>query len=290
MKGKNHMKPRKELKELNLLDRFLFSEAADDPEFMEDLLGIIFDEEIQLLYPPQTEKEQRSTVSQKQIRLDVWAMDENDVVYDTEPQQKNTYNLPKRSRYYQGLIDSNLLKSGDLNYNALNDVYMIMIMPFDLFGKKLYRYTFRMSCEEDPNIELTDGAVRIFLNTRGTNPQNINPELVQLLHYFENTTDEAAQQSGSFRINRIHEKINAIKSSEEMGVRYMQAWEEKMLERQEGFLDGQSRGISIGNFEMLSKLVQKGIFSLEQAAEQAETQKEEFLEWYSRSNAVDTSG
>lgn len=65
------MKPKKELKDLNLMDRFLFAEAADDPEFMEILLSIIFDTEIHLLHLPQTEKEARSTFSQKQIRLDV---------------------------------------------------------------------------------------------------------------------------------------------------------------------------------------------------------------------------
>lgn len=129
------MKPKKELKDLNLMDRFLFAEAADDTEFMEILLGIIFDTEIHLLHPPQTEKEERDTFSQKQIRLDVWAMDEEQVIYDTEPQRQDTHNLPKRSRYYQGLVDSRLLRPGETQYNQLNDVYMLVIASFDLFGK-----------------------------------------------------------------------------------------------------------------------------------------------------------
>lgn len=132
------MKPKKELKDLNLMDRFLFAEAADDTEFMETLLGIIFDTEIHLLHPPQTEKEERNAFSQKQIRLDVWAMDEERVIYDTEPQRQDTHNLPKRSRYYQGLVDSKLLRPGETRYNGLNDVYMLVIASFDLFGKGLY--------------------------------------------------------------------------------------------------------------------------------------------------------
>jgi hypothetical protein len=49
----------------------------------------------------------------------------------------------------------------------LNEVLVVMITPFDLFGYGLYRYTFQMKCEEIPELKLDDGATRIFLNTRG---------------------------------------------------------------------------------------------------------------------------
>lgn len=266
------MKPKKELKDLTLMDRFLFAEAADDTEFMEILLSIIFGTEIHLLHPPQTEKEARSVFSQKQIRLDVWAMDEDDVIYDTEPQQKDTRNLPKRSRYYQGLVDSKLLRPGETRYNGLNDVYMLIIASFDLFGKGLYRYTFRMTCEEVPGLKLEDGATRIFFNTKGMDPQGVPSELVDLLHYFEHTTAEVAERSSSPRIRRLQEKVEAIKSSEEMGVKYMREWEEKAFERQEGFEEG--------TFETLAALVRDKILSLEQAANRTADQKEEFIAWY----------
>ena len=274
------MKERKELKDLTLMDRFLFAEAADDPEFMEILLSIIFGGEIHLKYPPQTEKEARSTSSGKQIRLDVWAMDREGAVYDAEPQQQNTYNLPKRSRYYQSLIDHTLLEPGDIDYNNLNDVYLIIITSFDLFGKGLYQYTFRMSCMEASGLELADGAVRIFLNTRGTDPQGISPELMALLRYFEETTDKAAQESGSLRIQTLHQKVTAIKSSEDMGVKYMQAWEERVLDRQEGFHEGHNEGKAVGKFEALGALVADGLLSLDQADDRMDDKKEEFIKWY----------
>lgn len=182
------MKPKKQVKDLNLMDRFLFAEAADDPEFMEILLSILFEHEIHLHHPPQTKKEVRSAASQKQIRMDVWAKDEEGAIYNAEPQQRNTYNLPKRSRYYQSLTDSGLLEPGEIDYNRLNDLYIIIITGFDLFGKGLYRYTFRMSCQELPDIRLEEGVTRIFLNTRGSDRTGVNRELIELLHYFENTS------------------------------------------------------------------------------------------------------
>lgn len=91
-----------------------------------------------------------------------------------------------------------------------------------------------------------DGAVRIFLNTHGEHPESIDPELVELLQYMEHTSEEVSLQCKSKRIRDIQTRVAAIKSSEEIGVKYMQAWEEKVLEqqraREEGRLEGQEEG------------------------------------------------
>lgn len=97
--------------------------------------------------------------------------------------------LPRRSRYYQGYIDTTQLKPGTVNFNRLGDIIQILIAPFDLIGEGRYRYTFRMCCMENRETILADGAVRIFLNTHGKNPQDISPELAQLLHFMEHTND-----------------------------------------------------------------------------------------------------
>lgn len=46
------------------------------------------------------------------------------------------------------------------------------------------------------------------------------------------------ESNGSEVLRRIHEHICKLKASEEMGVRYMQAWEEKVKEREEGLKEG----------------------------------------------------
>lgn len=130
------------LKDLTLLHRFLFSEAVEDPQFLEDALSIIMDEEIILKELPQTEKEIRNAELRKYVRLDVWAKDEDEHIYDAEVQREDTKNLPKRSKFYQALLDSRLLEVGDTSYEKLNRVHMIMITPFDLFGRNRYMYTF----------------------------------------------------------------------------------------------------------------------------------------------------
>lgn len=246
------------------MDKFLFDEAMEDKDNMKTLLDIVLGQDTHLKYPPQTEKEFRNSKENRQIRLDVYAIDEDDVVYDTEPQKQNTKNLPKRSRLYQGLIDSNLLPPGSIDFNALNTVIIIMIMPFDLFGYELYQYTFRMKCEEISELELEDGATRIFLNSHGKHPEFVNPELIELLEYMEKSTDTVAKKCESKRIHQMHERITKLKSSKEMEIKYMQKWEEKEIERQEAYAEGEHVGEKRGRTEGETRINKLTKYLLEQ--------------------------
>lgn len=257
-------KDKRTLKDLNLMDKFLFDEAMEDKDNMKTLLDIVLGQDTHLKYPPQTEKEFRNSKENLQIRLDVYAIDEDDVVYDTEPQKQNTKNLPKRSRLYQGLIDSNLLPPGSIDFNALNTVIIIMIMPFDLFGYELYQYTFRMKCEEISELELEDGATRIFLNSHGKHPEFVNPELIELLEYMEKSTDTVAKKCESKRIHQMHERITKLKSSKEMEIKYMQKWEEKEIERQEAYAEGERVGEKRGRTEGETRINKLTKYLLEQ--------------------------
>ena len=255
-------KEKRKLKDLNLLDKFLFDEAMEDEENknMKTLLDIILGQDTHLKQPPQTEKECRSSFEKRQIRLDVYTVDEDDVVYDTEPQKTNTKNLPKRSRLYQGMIDSRLLPPGCIDFNLLNPVVIIMIMPFDLFGYELYRYTFKMQCEEVPEMELGDDATRIFLNSHGKHPELVSRELIELLEYMEKSTDAVVEECESERIHQMHERVNRLKSSKEMEIKFMQKWEEKEMERQEAYADGREEGAR-GGEARINKLI---VYLLEQ--------------------------
>ena len=252
-------KEKRKLKDLNLLDKFLFDEAMEDEENknMKTLLDIILGQDTHLKQPPQTEKECRSSFEKRQIRLDVYTVDEDDVVYDTEPQKTNTKNLPKRSRLYQGMIDSRLLPPGCIDFNLLNPVVIIMIMPFDLFGYELYRYTFKMQCEEVPELELGDDATRIFLNSHGKHPELVSQELIELLEYMEKSTDAVAEECESERIHQMHERVTRLKGNKEMEIKFMQKWEEKEMERQEAYAEGERAGEARIN-KLIMYLIEQG--------------------------------
>ncbi|QEK16148.1 Rpn family recombination-promoting nuclease/putative transposase [[Clostridium] hylemonae] len=246
------------LNNLNLTDRFLFEEVMEDPLTHREALSIIFGREIPLLDQNEAEKELRISPEARSIRMDVFSMDVEKTVYNTEMQKQRRADLSKRSRYYQSLVDISLLEPGVPDYSALNESYIIMITPFDLFGFGKYRYTFRPVCVEEPKCVLEDGATRIFLNTRGKNEDEVPAELVQFLYYVEHTTDEAAEQTGSERIKRIHDRVRKVRNSEEVGVKYMQAWEEKYYEKEEARKEGLEQGAKKQLIELIKKKLEKG--------------------------------
>ncbi len=300
MKGTNYMNNNKKskeirkqniipLKDLNLTNRFLFDEVMEDPQVQKEMLSIILGRDVSLLVQSESEKEFRVSPLIRSIRMDVFSTDEDDTVYNTEMQDSRRKDLAKRSRYYQSMLDTSLLEPGVPDYDGLNNSYLIMIMTFDLFGYGKYCYTFRPRCEEVPECTLEDGTVRIFLNTKGQNPSEISEELAEFLYYLEHTTDETANQLRSARIRRIHSKVCKVKASEEIGVKYMQAWEERYYAIQEarnqgleegmregmreGIKEGIIKGKKAGQLETMKKLVEKKLLknkSEEQIAEELE--------------------
>ena len=239
-------KNKKSLQDLTLLDRFLFAEVMEDPKTFENILSIILGEDISIKSRPQSEHENRTSPLKRQVRLDVWAEDETDAVYNIEAQKENTKNLPHRSRFYQALIDSKLLDPGEVDFSNMKDCYSIIIAPFDLFGRGLYQYTFQMTCAETGQ-PLEDGATRIFLNTHGKNSEDISPELKELLYYMEHTTEEISCSTS--RLQEIKNHVNVVK--------YMQEWEEKILEKRKARAEGRAEGETFRLIQLIKKKIQK---------------------------------
>ena len=69
-------KVRKPLKDLTLLDRFLFDTAMSDPEISRNILSIIFDDrEIPPIHFSAAEQTQEPYFDSRAVRLDVLAID-----------------------------------------------------------------------------------------------------------------------------------------------------------------------------------------------------------------------
>ena len=242
------------LQDLNLVDRFLFDETMEVPGMYQIVVNILLENKVTLLDRVQTEKEFRISPELRSVRLDVVSMDVTGKLYYTEMQKKNTGNLLKRSRYYQSQLDVSLLEPGSVDFNMLNDTCLILITPFDLFGKGLYRYTFSGVCEECPELKLQDGAVRVFINTKGTNREEFSREYLEFMEYLTDTSDERAEASTSERIKIMHKEVQKIRASEKMGVKFMQKWEERVYDRLEGKAEGRIEGKIEGKIEAKADL------------------------------------
>lgn len=71
-------------------------------------------------------EKKKETYQSKGIQLDVYLKDSRGTIYNVEMQATNPGKLPKRSRYYQVLIDAGLLAKG-ADYRKLTKNYVIFI-------------------------------------------------------------------------------------------------------------------------------------------------------------------
>lgn len=172
----------KTYKELSFTDDFLFCNIMkNNPDICKELVELLLDRKVGKVAYSETQKSIDLALEQKGVRLDVYFEDDLSTAYNIEMQTSNTGNLPKRSRYYQGTVDLNMISSG-AGYDELKTSYIIFINTFDLFGKGFPKYTFENICQESSDLHLADGTVKVFINAKSTIP-GMSPELQGFLRY-----------------------------------------------------------------------------------------------------------
>ena len=218
--------------DLNLSNGFLFPAALEDPITCKLVLECIIEENIgELAVKVEYTKPYNSEF--KCIRLDVYAKDVvTSLAYNLEMQNKDEYNLPLRSRYYQSHADIGNLEPGQ-DYTDLKPLYIIFICNFDPFDQKLYRYTFSMQCEER-KIMLNDGVKRIFFNTKGENEEEVSEVLLDFLGYLNDSTDGYVENNPNHKVKEIHGRIKELKKNRDVEARYMHyLYVDAIIEEQE---------------------------------------------------------
>ena len=158
------MPAKKTIQELTITDDFMFGAVFSHKKYCKPLLELILKKRIKDIRYPDLQKTTDLRYPSKGIRLDVYVEDDEHTVYNIEIQTTDKKNVGKRTRYYQGIIDLNILKSGE-DYNALKKSYVIFFCTYDPFGKDRYVYTFERRCLEDKTVTLGDNTTIIILNT-----------------------------------------------------------------------------------------------------------------------------
>ena len=217
--------------ELSISNDFLFGKVMQNPELCRGLLQrILPDLKIARIEYPELQKSIRMDMDARSVRLDVYVKDEKEVVYDIEMQVSHTKELPKRSRYYQSMIDLQLIDKGQL-YDELKRSYVIFICLFDLYGKGRHIYTFENICREDGSISMGDEAVKIFLNAKGT-LDDVSDELMAFLDYV------AGKKPKDAYVERLEEAVKEARKNREWRHEYMTL----LMRDQENVKIGEKRG------------------------------------------------
>lgn len=112
----------KKYEELDFTDDFFFCKILmKNKRLCKELLELILKIKIEKIVFSMEQKPIEITADGKGVRLDVYVEDDEKTIYDIEMQPTMKKNLPKRSRYYQGMIDLNLIERG-ANYKELKNL------------------------------------------------------------------------------------------------------------------------------------------------------------------------
>mgnify|MGYP001028303793 CR=1 FL=1 len=241
----------KRYEELDFTDDFIFCKILYNNEpLCKELLEVILGKKIRKIVYHDWQKQIEMTAEGKGVRLDVY-LEDGHTVYDLEMQAARKKNLPKRSRYYQGMIDLNLIERG-ADYEELKESYVIFICTYDLFGKNACVYTFENRCREDNGIVLGDAAVKIFLNAAGRK-MDVSRELKAFLDYV------AGKPSEDAFVAELERAVREAKRNREWRREYMTL----LLRDQENM----EKGLKQGRFQSLESLLKASpSLSLEEAA------------------------
>lgn len=270
----------KQIEALNLEDDFLFAKVMSDQEICRKVLEKILNIPIKKVVLTNSQRTIDMLLESKGIRLDVYVSDEEGTVYNCEMQRGRHKELPKRSRYYQGNIDLDLIAAGE-PYEKLKNSFVIFICTFDPFNEDRHLYTFRNYCEEIPHLHLGDGTTKVFLNTKGK-IKDVDDEMKEFLAYVENSTDDFAAQAKSPLIKEIHKKVTEVKHSEELEAEYMTLLQRDRENREIGREEGLEEGLELGTRQMaiLTKqlIKAKRFQDLERATDDDEYRKKLYQE------------
>ncbi len=300
----------KPYEELTFADNFMFCKIlSNDLDLCKELLELILGFKIAKVELSQTQKEIDIKYDSKAVRLDVYVEDAQNTVYDIEMQKVDTHELPKRSRYYQAMIDLNLIEKGDY-YAKLKKSYVIFICLDNPFDKDLPILTFENTCNQDTDIKLNDETFKVFVNAKSTAPaipervRNLFDYLIkkevhdELTKRIDESVTEAIEHQ-KWRVEYMTYAVNYLDAIEEGRYKGLEEGRAKGLEegRAKGLEEGRAKGLeegrvkgleegrvkgleegrAEGQIQTLYSLVKDEILTLSDAAKRAGMTEKEFL-------------
>ena len=123
-------------------DRMFAAVLAGNPDLAQKMIETILGIQVDHVVCVNAQQILNFNVDTKSVRFDVYIKDQVGVVYDVEMQASPNDRkwLPKRSRYYGSVIDTENVKEGT-PYKEIQNSYIIFICTYDPFNAGLARYT-----------------------------------------------------------------------------------------------------------------------------------------------------
>ena len=200
----------KSVEELTFTDDFMFGTIMKHKPVCKGVLERLLHIKVGKIEYPSLQKTIAPFYESKGIRLDVYVA-ESSRVFDIEIQTSVPPDLPKRTRYYQSLMDVDCLLRGQ-SYAELKDSYVLFICTQDPFNKGLPVYTFENTCREESGFFLADKSYKVFYNASAYGKEK-DDELHALLRYLckkQATSNFTQTIDGLVESTKNNEKFRSV--------------------------------------------------------------------------------
>ena len=241
------MKP---IEELTFTDDYMFGYVMRNEEICKGLLERLLQIKIERLEYPELQKTITPHYENKGVRLDVYVQDSNRV-FDVEVQNILDDDLPTRTRYYQSMMDIDLLLKGK-KYSELKESFIIFVCKDDFYEEGFPCYSFSNLCHEKRTLEFGDKTHKIIFNASAFS-QEKDLERKSLLEYIKN------KESTSDFTKMIDLLVEKTKENQTFRGDYM-AWglAEQDAEKRgynAGIADGVAQGAEQAKIETAKNLI-----------------------------------
>jgi len=259
---------------ITIKNNFLFQETLRNKSLCKQLLERVLHIQVKTIRYMETEKTMKAQLSSKNTRLDVYVEDKDGNVADIEMQTTDTKSvinyderdektiireLPLRTRYYQNIIGTNMLRKG-MHYRELRKAYVIFICTFDPFGAGLPVYHFTYRCKENGNLQMGDLTENIFLNVKAADKTD-DEELAAFLRYVN------GQKPDSSFTKKLDEEATRIKNNDDWRLKAMtldmeiQDMKKRFAkrEREKGKQEGLKEGAQNSKIEIAKAMLADGM-------------------------------
>ena len=259
---------------ITIKNNFLFQETLRNKSLCKQLLERVLHIQVKTIRYMETEKTMKAQLSSKNTRLDVYVEDKDGNVADIEMQTTDTKSvinyderdektiireLPLRTRYYQNIIGTNMLRKG-MHYRELRKAYVVFICTFDPFGTGLPVYHFTYRCKENDSLQMGDLTENIFLNVKAADKTD-DEELAAFLRYVD------GQKPDSSFTKKLDEEATRIKNNDDWRLKAMtldmeiQDMKKRIAkrEREKGKQEGLKEGAQNSKIEIAKAMLADGM-------------------------------
>ena len=231
--------------DLTIQSNFMFKHVMGNKGLCQRFISNVMKCDVVDLEYIETEKELEPYFDSKCVRLDVIVVDRNNNRYNLEMQVRNVIGketklplLPKRARYYQSVMDMDMLQKGQ-TYDKLSPLVLVFVCAFDLFKEGRYVYTFKSRCLENLDLELANDVTTMFLNANGV-AGDVTPQMVNFLEYVKTKVPNDAYT------RELEAEVARLKLDKEVRRKYMVLQAELRDTEIVAFEAGEAKGRAVG--------------------------------------------